>query len=119
MEKFITWEELSDKQLDAITWFRLNPPRYYKWFYKFYKKYIGTTIFFTIIAVAILGIIYNNTNADFWNLLMGLFFFIMALGLWSLSAFLYKHFYTKKYAKKIGLTLKNWNYLTKGMAWDI
>lgn len=119
MEKFVKWVDLTQKQREAIDWFQKNPPKYYKWFYKFYKKYIGTTIFFTILAVGILGIIYNNVEADFWNVLLGLFFFAGGLVLWSLSAFLYKHFYTKKYAKKIGLTLKNWNYLTKGMVLDI
>ena len=116
MEKFINWEELSDDQLDAITWFRLNPPKYYKWFYKFYKKWIGNTIFFGIIISGALMIIFNDA---IFNIVKGIFFALFGLVLWSASAFLYKHFYTKKYAKKIGLSLKNWNYLTKGMYWDI
>ena len=116
MEKFITWEELSGDQLDAITWFRLNPPKYYKWFYKFYKKWIGNTIFFGIIISGALMIIFNDAIFD---VVKGIFFFLFGLVLWSASAFLYKHFYTKKYAKNIGLSLKNWNFLTKGMTFDI
>ena len=116
MEKYITWEELTDDQLDAISWFAENPPKYYKWFYKFYKKYIGNTIFFGILTVGALMIIFNDAIFD---VVKGMFFALFGLVLWSASAFLYKHFYTKKYAKKMGLTLKNFNYLTTGMVWDI
>ena len=91
-------------------------PKYYKWFYKFYKKWIGNVIFFGIVAVGALMIIFNDAIFD---VVKGMFFGIFGLGLWSLSAFLFKHFYTKKYAKKYGLTLKNWNLLTRGLAWDI
>jgi hypothetical protein len=116
MEKYITWDELSKEQLAALDWFSENPPKYYKWFYKFYQKYIGKAIFFGIITVGILMLIFNDAIFD---VAKGFFFALFGLVLWSASAFVYKHFYTKKYANKMGLTLKNFNYLTKGMVWDI
>lgn len=116
MEKLIIWEDLTPEQVDKITWFRLNPPKYYKWFYKFYQKYIGKAIFLGILLIAALMIIFNDA---IFNVALGLFFGLLGLGLWSLSAYLYKHFYTKKYAKKMGFTLKQWNYLTRGLTWDI
>ena len=75
MGKNIEWNELTEEQISFINNFLKNPPTYYKWFYSFYKKYIGTTIFFTIIIVGILAIIQNNTNLDLWNIMLSLFFF--------------------------------------------
>jgi len=108
--------ELTKEQIEAIDWFKNNPPKYYAWFYKFYTKWIGNVIFFTIVAIGALMIIFNDAIFD---VVKGMFFFVFGLGLWALSAFLYKHFYTKRYAKKIGLTLKQWNMFTKGISWDI
>ena len=116
MGKLILWEDLTPEQVDAITYFRLNPPKYYKWFYKFYKKYIGNVIFFGILTVGALMIIFNDA---IFNVVKGMFFALFGLVIWSASAYIYKHFYTKKYAKKIGLTMKQWNYLTDGMVLDI
>jgi len=116
MEKMVSWNELTLEQKRAIDWFKQNPPRYYKWFYKFYNKWIGNVIFFGILTVGALMIIFNDAIFD---VVKGIFFFLFGLVIWSASAFLYKHFYTKRYAKKIGLTLKNWNMLTKGMVLDI
>ena len=116
MEELIKWEDLTPGQVDKITWFRLNPPKYYKWFYKFYKKYIGNVIFFGILTVGALMIIFNDAIFD---VVKGMFFALFGLVLWSASAYIYKHLYTKKYAKKMGLTMKQWNYLTKGMVLDI
>ena len=108
--------ELTEHQKERIDWFIKNPPKYYAWFYKFYKKWIGNVIFFTIVAIGALMIIFNDAIFD---VVKGMFFFVFGLGLWSLSAYLFKHFYTKRYAKKIGLTLKEWNTVTKGKTWDI
>lgn len=116
METYLTWDQLTLEQKKAIEWFRNNPPKYYAWFYKFYKKYIGNVIFFGILTVGALMIIFNDAIFD---VVKGMFFFLFGLVLWSASAYLYKHFYTKKYAKKIGLSLKNWNLLTKGMVLNI
>ena len=103
---------LTDEQRLAIKQFQDHPPKYYAWFYKFYTKYIGNAIFFGIVAVGALMIIFNDA---IFNVVKGMFFGIFGLGLWALSSYLYKHFYTKKYAKKIGMTLKQWNYWTKGL----
>lgn len=116
MEKLIKWEDLTPEQVDKINWFKLNPPKYYKWFYKFYKKYIGNVIFFGILTVAALMIIFNDAIFD---VVKGMFFALFGLVLWAASASIYKHFYTKKYAKKMGLTMKQWNYLTRGMVLEI
>ena len=111
---------LSDHQISRIEWFMKNPPKYYKWFYRFYTKYIGKIIFISIILCGILMIIHNHINADIFNIILGFFFFAAGLGLWALSAFLYKHFYTKRFAKKeLGVTLNEWNGITHGLSWDI
>jgi hypothetical protein len=107
--------KLTKKQNKAINWFLENPPDYYRWFYRFFKNVLSYAVFFLIIAAFLLAII----NTDLFIVIRGIFFIVFTLGLWALSAFLYKHFYTKRYAKKIGLTLKEWNIATKGMTWDI
>lgn len=108
--------KLTEKQQEAIDWFIANPPKYYAWFYRFYTKWIGNVIFFTIVAIGALMLIFQDAIFD---VVKGMFFFVFGLGLWALSAFLYKHFYTKRYAKKIGLTLKEWNVVTQGKEWKI
>ena len=116
MEELIKWEELTPEQVDKITWFRLNPPKYYKWFYKFYRKYIGTTIFLSIVLAGLLMIIFSDVS---FYVVRGIFFFALSLIMWAASAKWCKHLYSKRYAKKIGLTMKQWNYLTKGMVLNI
>lgn len=115
MAELKKWTDLSPEETMKIINFK--PPRYYRWFYQFYKKYLATTICCLILAIGILGIVYNNVQADFWGVLMVGFGIVMALGLWALSSYLVKHFYTKKFAKNMGLTLENWNHLTQGMSW--
>jgi len=110
------WDQLTDEQMESINSF--HPPRYYIWFYKFFKKYLSYIIFFGIIKTGVLMIIHNSLNIDIFNVIKGLFFAIFGLVIWGLSAYLAKHFYTKKYAKSIGLTLENWNSLTKGMTFE-
>ena len=107
---------LDEKQIEMLDWFQKNPPKYYKWFYKFYTKWIGNVIFFSIVAAGALMIIFNDAVFD---VVKGIFFFVFGLGLWALSAFLYKHFYTKRYAKKMGLSLKVFNMFAMGLEWDI
>jgi len=107
------WDELTDEQIKAIDSFR--PPKYYIWFYKFYKEFLSYFFFFGIITAGILMDIHNALNIDLFDVIKGLFFVLFGSMLWVLSAYLTKHFYTKKYAKSIGLTLENWNHLTKGM----
>lgn len=112
----LLYPPLTEEQKKAIDYFKNNPPRYYKWFYKMYTKWIGNLIFFTIVGIGALMIIFNDAIFD---VVKGLFFFVMGLGLWALSAYLFKHFYTKRYAKKIGMTLKQWNYWTKGLTLNV
>lgn len=107
--------KLTKKQIKAITWFMENPPIYYKWFYKFFKNVLSYVVFFLITSAFLLGIIHE----DIFIIIRGIFFVVFIIGLWGLSTFLYKHFYTKRYAKKIGLTLEEWNIATRGMTWNI
>jgi predicted membrane channel-forming protein YqfA (hemolysin III family) len=115
MSELKTWKDLSAEEIKKIIDFR--PPKYYRWFYKFYKKYLSVTIVSLFLVIGILGIIYNSVELDFWNVLLGGFFVVMGLGLWALSSHLVKHIYTKKFAKSMGLTLENFNILTAGKAW--
>ena len=115
MSDFKTWQDLTPEEVRKIVNFR--PPKYYRWFYSFYRKYLSTTICCLILVIGILGIIYNNIEAEFWGVLRSGFFIVMGLGLWALSAYLTKHIYTKRFAKSMGLSLENWNALTAGMAW--
>lgn len=107
---------ISKTQENAIQWFFKNPPRYYVWFYKFYKKWL-TKIVIGVIALAGLLILLNNNKL--FAIIKGLFFMGFGLVLYSLSGFLYKHFYTKRYAKKIGMSLEEWNAEVEGLFWDI
>jgi len=102
------------EQLEAINIF--DPPKYYKWFYKFYTKWIGNFIFFGIITIGALMIIFNDAIFD---VVKGMFFGLFGLVMWAFSSFLVKHYYTKRYAKKYGMTLKQWNSYTKGMTFDV
>lgn len=117
MEYLKNWDELTEEQKEAINSFR--PPKYYIWFYKFYKKFLAYFFFFGIITAAILMALHTALNIDLFNVVKGLFFALFVSMLWALSAYLTKHFYTKKYAKSIGLSIENWNYLTKGMTFKV
>ena len=90
-------------------------PKYYKWFYKWYTKLIGNTIFLTIIISGLLMVIFND---DAFNIIKGLFFFAFGLVIWSLTAYLTKHFHLKTYLKKNNITLERWNTLTVGLTLD-
>ena len=107
---------LTDIQRQAIKDFQENPPKYYAWFYKFYNKWIGNVIFFGILLVGALMIIFNDAIFD---VVKGIFFGLFGLVIWSASAYLYKHLYTKKYAKKFGMSLKMWNHYTKGLVLNV
>lgn len=110
------WDDLTQEQQDAIHDFIENPPKYYKWFYKFYKKFLGSFIFFGIIAVGALMIIFNDAIFD---VVKGMFFVLFGAVIWAASAYIYKHFYTKKYAKRVGLSLKQWNFWTRGLTFKV
>jgi len=117
MEILKNWDELTDEQKEAIRSFR--PPKYYIWFYKLYKKFLSFLLFFGIIGAGVLMVLHNFLNVDLFSVIKGIFFVLFGVMLWLLSAYLVKHFYTKKYAKSIGLTIENWNYLTVGMTFDV
>ena len=103
--------ELSPEQIKKIQWYLDNPPQYYKWFYKFYKKFLAI---FIVLSIVFGGSLIATIGDQAFSIVKIIFFIVFGIGIWSLSAFLYKHFYTKSYAKKIGLTLKEWNKVTIG-----
>ncbi len=112
--------DLTPEQIEAIDWFMKNPPKYYKWFYPIYQKFIRYVIFLAIVAAIILGIIHTaSERVDLFDTIKYIFFGDFILMLWPLGSYLFKHFYTKRFAKKIGLTMEQWNLATLGMAWDI
>lgn len=123
MSKFIQGEvtELTPEQIAAIDWFIVNPPKVYVKFFKFYKKIIAPAIFLLIVAAIItMAIIHTTSHLDLFNAIKDVFFVSFSLGMISLLFYLYKHFYTKKYAKeKLGWDMKMWNKCTMGLSWDI
>ena len=122
MSRFIPGEviELTPEQIAVIDWFIANPPKVYVKFFKFYKKIIAPTIFLLIIFAIIMAIIHATSHLDLFNTIKYVFFVAFGLGMFSLVFYLYKHFYTKKYAKeKLGWDMKMWNRCTMGLSWDI
>ena len=110
------YPSLTPTQKQAIDDFQDNPPKYYAWFYKLYTKWIGNIIFLGIITIGVLMLIFQD---DMFEVGKGIFFGLFGLVLWAAGSFIYKHLYTKKYAKKYGMTLKQWNYWTTGMKLNI
>jgi len=112
--------ELTPEQIEAIDWYQKNPPAYYKFFYKVWKHFLKYAIFFAIIACIIMGIVHNvSERVDLFDTIKYTFFGICGVSLWPMFSHVWKIFYTKRYAKKIGLTLKEWDWVTIGMKWDI
>ena len=112
--------ELTPEQIKAIDWFMANPPAYYKFFYKLWQYGLRYVVFLSLVACFILGIIHvSSTRVDFFDTIKYIFFGNCGLALWALGSHLYKLFYTKRYANKIGLSLKEWGWVTLGMKWDI
>jgi ABC-type uncharacterized transport system permease subunit len=116
METFKTWATLSPEQIEAIDSFK--PPVYYRFFYKLYKKFLSYAVYAAFLTAAVLMVLSNSFGMDLFIAARGVFFFIMGITSWALSAYLVKHYYTKSYARKIGLSLKNWNILTAGMTYE-
>ena len=122
MAKFIQGDviDLTPEQIAAIDWFIANPPKAYVTFYKIYKKFIGPSIFLLIVAAIIMAIIHSFSHFDLFNAVKYVFFVAFGLGMVSLLFYLYKHFYTKWYAKtKLGWDMKMWNRCTMGESWSI
>jgi hypothetical protein len=122
MPKFINGEviDLTPEQIAAIDWFIANPPKSYATFYKLYKKILSPAIFLLIVAAIVVVIIVAATDANLFDLAKYLFFGAFGLGMVSLGFYLYKHFYTKHYAKtKLGWDMKMWNKCTMGISWNI
>jgi hypothetical protein len=122
MPKFIQGDviDLTPEQIAAIDWFIANPPKAYVAFYKIYKKVLGPAIFLLIVAAIIMAIIHTASHLDLFNAIKYVFFVAFGFGMISLVFYLYKHFYTKRYAKqKLGWNMKMWNRCTMGLSWDI
>jgi len=112
--------ELTPEQIEAIDWYQKNPPAYYKFFYKVWKHFLKYAIFFSIIACIVMGIIHTaNERIDLFDTIKYTFFGTCIVSLWPMFSHVWKILYTKRYAKKIGLTLKEWDWVTIGMKWDI
>lgn len=93
-------------------------PKYYKWFYNFYKKYLSFFILGMFVIIAILMFIHNGTEIDLFNVIKGLVFSVFGAGLWALSAYLTKGIHLRIYLKKSGMSLTTWNEYTKGLTID-
>lgn len=122
MPKFISGEvlDLTPEQIAKINWFQSNPPKAYAKFYKLYKKFVGPAIFLLLVSEIVLAIIHSASRHDLFDVMKYIFFVSFGLGMVSLGFYLYKHFYTKSYAKReFGWDMKMWNKCTMGISWDI
>ena len=128
MSKFIPGEviDLTPEQITAIDWFIANPPKLYKTFFKIYREAkVNLIIFLLLIVEVILAIISVSSpetfsNENMFNVMKYIFFVIFGIGMILLGFYLYKHFYTKRYArKKLGWNMKMWNKCTQGLSWNI
>jgi hypothetical protein len=107
---------MTEEQKEIIR--NYNFPKFYSFFYKIWKKYLSTVIVSLFLIIFVLMIIYNNSNWDGFNFIRGIVFGVFSLGLLTLSAYLTKEIYLRFYLKKVGMSLTEWNSLTKGLTID-
>ena len=122
MPTFINGEviDLTPEQIQKIDWFQANPPKAYATFFKLYKKFIGPAIFLLLASEIVLAIIHVASTADMFDAMKYIFFVAAGFALVSLGFNLYKHFYTRAYAKReLGWDMKMWNRCTMGISWNI
>ena len=111
--------KLTPEQYKAIDWFIDNPPKYFRWFIPFFKKVLSKIIYVLLIVCIVLAVICNIVNAEMFDLIKSILFIDFGIAAYALLSHLAKVFYTKRYAKKIGLSLKEWDWVTIGQSWDI
>lgn len=104
---------LTPKQFQTMEDFQ--PPKYTRILYKWWLKIINKIIWLAMVACFPVAFLQDYIPA--FAIIKIIFFVIFGIGLVMLSAYLVKHFYTKKIAKSVGLTLKEWNHWSKGMTW--
>ena len=107
---------MTEKEREIIK--NYNFPKYYKWFYKFWTKYLSLFIVSMFVIILIMMVIYNQSNWDGFNIIKGFVFGVFGIGLWAFSAYLTKTIHLKKYLKKSEMTLLTWNTYTKGLTID-
>jgi len=104
---------------EAILWFRTHPPKYYVWFYDFFKNVLKWVIWFLMVLLVILGLVHKETNLDLSNYLLADFFTLMGITVFAMVSVIYKNIYIRKFAKEAGIPLDEWNEIAKGIEWDI
>jgi len=93
-------------------------PKYYKWFYKFWTKFLSLFIVSMFVIIGVLMIISNESRLDLFSLIKGLVFGVFGIGIWAFSAYLTKTTHLKIYLKKNSMSLNTWNAYTKGLTID-
>jgi len=104
----MAYPDLTDHQIEMID--KFQPPKFYKLFYKAWDKVLKYIMWFGLLGCVILGFADENS----FEVVFRIFLFLCGIAGIALIAYLWKHFYTVKYANKIGLSIKAWNYWTIG-----
>ena len=112
--KMATYPTPNPTQRKAIKDFK--PPRIYRWFYRQWKKWLSKAVWIMLVTLFPLG--FFQKFLPMWQILIGALIIFGSIVFFALIMHLIKHFYTKKYAANIGMTLKHWNMYTTGMTWD-
>ena len=106
--------ELTPYQDEMIQKFKV--PNIYILYYKFYKYFFKYALFFGLLSCIPLGLLQDEINA--FAIVKGIFIGLAIPSVIGLLIHLYKFFYTKRYAKNIGLTMKEWNLWNIGRTFD-
>ena len=109
-----SFSKLTVTQEKAINNFK--PPKIYCWFFKHWSKWLVKVSWLMIIIGLIVGALQEYfAPTIIWTILISIFIMSGGIGVFAFIVYLIKHFYTKKYAKSIGLSLQAWNYWAQGI----
>ena len=107
---------MTEEQKEVIRNYKF--PKYYSLLYKAWKYFLRYALVGLFVVILVLMIVYNETRFDNFNLVRGFVFGAFGIGLLMLTAFLTKGAHLKRYLKKNGMSLLEWNIITTGMTID-
>jgi 4-amino-4-deoxy-L-arabinose transferase-like glycosyltransferase len=105
---------LTDKQIELIEAYKF--PLFYSFFFKMWEKFLRYVMMVCMVATIILIVIAQVSYLEIFFIAgTTLFFTCFSIGLLALIANQIKQWSIKRYAKKIGLTIEEWNDATFGL----